>query len=145
MKFLSVLTAVALSLTLTSVAFAAGGGGGKKHTAGDVYPQPKPNHENAVEPGAVKLLEPAFNSSASDSVTLKWQEATDAANYHVQVATDPNFKWLKVDQHMHSGTSFEVTGLEAGQHYYWRVAASNQTKWAGSTKGTFSKSMFVTK
>ena len=140
--------ALVLNLTLGSVSFAesehhtdlsAGHGSGK------VFPAAVNDLENSKIPEAVELIEPAFSATLSQEATLKWKEAKDAENYHVQVATDPNFKWLVADEHLYKGTSFQVKNLEAGLHYYWRVAASNQTKWAGSTHGYFSKSMFETK
>jgi hypothetical protein len=115
------------------------------HGSEKLFPQPKANLENAKSPGAVELIEPAFFSTVAGQTTLKWKEAADAENYHLQVATDPNYKWLVADEHFYKGTSYELKNLEAGKHYYWRVAATNQSKWAGSTHGYFSKSMFETK
>jgi hypothetical protein len=141
MKLLSILLGFALVLALSTQAIAKG----EEHGNGALYPPPKANLEDSALPGKVELVEPTFNSSVSGSVTLKWNEVANAQNYHLQVATDPNFKWLKADEHMYTGTSYEVKDLEAGKHYYWRVAATNQGKWVGSTKGYYSKSMFATK
>ena len=115
------------------------------HGSGNVFPPPINNLENAKSPGAVELVAPAFSSSISGQTQLKWKDVQDAENYHLQIAKDPNFKWLVADEHMYKGTSFELKNLEPGLHYYWRVAATNQGKWPGSTKGAYSKSMFETK
>ncbi len=140
-----------LALTLGQPSFAETGHGNHHndlsagHGSGRVFPKPVNDLENSKIPGATELIEPAFSSTVSGSTVLKWKDAKDAQNYHVQVATDPNFKWLVTNEYMYKGTSLEVKNLEAGKHYYWRVAATNQTKWDGSTHGYFSKSIFETK
>ncbi len=153
MKVLLSVVAIVLAFSLNNQAVAESGHGGQSehsdlsagHGSGKVFPKPTNDLENSKAPGSVELTEPAFMSTASSSTVLKWKEAKDAQNYHVQVATDPNFKWLVANEYLYTGTSFEVKSLEAGKHYYWRVAGTNQTKWLGSTHGDFTKSMFETK
>jgi hypothetical protein len=155
MKLLSVLIIFALVLTMGTDTLAetshnkAQDNTAKsegEHGNGTLYPQPKPNLDNGRQPGKVDLTQPAFRATiTSPNVILKWKASKDAKNYHLQVATDPNFKWLKVDEHLLAETEYEVRQLEENKHYYWRVAPTNQERWAGSTKGYYSSSMFQTK
>lgn len=121
--------------------------GGKAHRDnGALFPTPKANVELAKMPGSVKIEAPAFNSSVSgDAVQLKWSEVAGAETYYLQVATDPNFKWLTTDVPLFKGTSYDLKGLEAGKHYYWRVSATKQSNWTNASKGPFATSMFATK
>jgi hypothetical protein len=162
MKLLSALVIFALALGLSTKSLASTGNEAQSntpHSEGEqdeghklqgemrkLYPQPKADIQNSVLPGKVQLVEPAFNTTvAGTAATLKWNEAADTKFYHVQVATDANFKWLKVDDHFVKGTSMEVKDLEPGHKYYWRVAGTNQEKWANHTHGYFSVSTFSTK
>lgn len=139
------------TLTLSTASFAAAeghdaheGGAHRDNTA--LFPQPKADPSKASAPAQAKLLEPAFRSAVSgDSVTLKWASVPTADVYHVQVATDPNFKWLKTDDHTVKGTELTVDGLEKGKTYFWRVAAWKNSNMAATNKGTFSSSSFETK
>lgn len=143
MKLLSACIGFTLIFFLGVSSLAETGHGGGRDN-GRLFPKPAFDAAEGQLPGKVALVEPTFMARVSGgAVTLKWQEVSDAQNYHLQVATDPNFKWLTVDEAMYKGTSFEVKNLESGKHYYWRVAAANQGKWVGSTKGFFSKSMFA--
>ncbi|MEN0060063.1 MAG: fibronectin type III domain-containing protein, partial [Bdellovibrio sp.] len=97
-------------------------------------------------PAKPELTSPEyFAAIKTDSVTLKWKEAQGAQVYHVQVATDPNFKWLVANEYHHKNTSYEVAGLTAGQFYYWRVAAVQSTNWSTFRKSFFTTSMFEAK
>ncbi len=147
MKVLLSLGVVVLALFLGSHAFAESEHADSSvgHGSGKVFPRPGNDPENSKSPGAIELLEPAFSATVTGPAILKWKEGADAETYHLQVATDPNFKWLVADEHMYKGTTFEIKNLEAGLHYYWRVAGTNQQKWPGSTNGSFSKSMFEAK
>ncbi len=138
MKVLSALILFMIVLTLGTEALASNNE--------MLYPPPKPNLENGKLPEKVELASPKFMATiTSPNVILKWKANKEAKNYHLQVATDPNFKWLKVDEHMYQGTEYEVKQLEEDKHYYWRVAPTNNEKWAGQTKGYFATSMFQTK
>ena len=98
----------------------------------------------AEPPGLVEILEPKMNSVQTGQAELKWKSAVDAESYHLQIATDPAFKWLKVNEHGFKGTTYTLN-LEPNTHYFWRVAGTNFKKWDGSTKGVFANSMFETK
>ncbi len=119
----------------------------EKHskTATQFFPKKQADKTMATRPEAPELLEPAFMTKVTGgSVTLKWKEVAGSTNYHFQLATDPNFKWLVKDDFLFQGTSYQATGLEAGKHYYWRVAAQKGTNDPAYTKSGFNKSMFET-
>ena len=144
MKLLSALVLFASVLT-----FGMGTLADEKSEVADLqafYPRAKPNLDYGKAPSKVDLTQPAFMATiTSPNVILKWKPSPNAKNYHLQVATDPNFKWLKVDEHMLTTTEYEVRQLDENKHYYWRVAPENRDKMPGSTKGTFAASMFQTK
>ncbi|MCK6599170.1 MAG: fibronectin type III domain-containing protein [Bdellovibrionaceae bacterium] len=114
-----------------------------KHDPGSLFPQPKQNKDKSTPPAKTTLGEPAFMAKISGpKATLKWSAVSGAENYHLQVATDPNFKWLKVDDQFQKNTTYELTGLEAGKSYYWRVAAVKNSNDSMYIKGDYEKSMF---
>ena len=117
----------------------------KQHDPGSLFPQPKQNKDKSTPPAKATLSEPAFMAKITGAkATLKWSAVSGAENYHLQVATDPNFKWLKVDDQFQKNTTYELTGLEAGKSYYWRVAAVKNSNDAMYIKGDYEKSMFET-
>ncbi len=155
MKILVALCSFALSFTLASSAFAAGGeehGGGHGGGHGGLtekmnalFPQPTDKAEKRDVPAKPELVSPAyFTSIKGDKVTIQWKAVTGADEYHVQVATDANFKWLVKEDHHAKETSMEVAGLEAGKHYFWRVAAVKTKNWDTFRKSFFAMSMFET-
>lgn len=116
-----------------------------------LFPPKKADKSMTTRPEKPELLEPAAMSEVKgDKVTLKWKEGTGATSFHLQVATDPNFKWIVQErmidekQKLFTETSFELTDLKPDQHYYWRVASLRTSNNAGYVKGEFSKSMFET-
>lgn len=117
--------------------------GGRDNNA--LFPPKQPNKALSTTPADPQLVSPEFMKTVREpSVTLTWKEVEGAQKYHVQVATDPNFKWLKADENLYQGTSLEVKNLEAGKHYYWRVAAVKPDNMSTYMTGNFSKSMFQT-
>lgn len=149
MKIAASLLAFALTLTLTSVSLAEGGhGGGHGNLAekmNSLFPEPQAQPEKRAVPAKPDLSSPAYFSEVKgDKVELKWTAVPGADEYHVQVATDPNFKWLVANEYHHKTTSFEATGLEAGKHYFWRVSAVKSKNWDTFRKSFFATSMFTT-
>lgn len=120
------------------------GGEHRDNTA--LFPQPKADVANkGTAPKPVELVAPAMHAKvAGSSVKLEWKASDGANSYHVQVATDPNFKWLTADDHWVKGTSFEAKDLEKGKLYYWRVAPWKDGNMAAANKGFFTPSSFVT-
>lgn len=110
-----------------------------------LFPQPKADLSRGTPPASPELTAPAFQSKVADTeVALTWNASEGANAYHVQVATDPNFKWLKADEHWVKDTTFQVKDLEKGKHYYWRVAPWRDANKAASNKGSFAVSTFIT-
>jgi hypothetical protein len=119
------------------------GGAHRDNTA--LFPPKVPDKAFSTVPNAPELMSPAFMKALSEtSVKLEWKAVEGVEVYHVQVATDPNFKWLKSEQNLLKATSFDVADLEAGKSYYWRVAAVKPENMSTYTKSTFTKSMFKT-
>lgn len=120
---------------------------GKSHRDNNaLFPQPKADVAGkGTAPKAVQMIAPKFHATVpAGTVTLSWNASEGADAYHVQVATDPAFKWLKADEHFVNGTSFEAKDLEKGKTYYWRVAPWKNGNMAAANKGTFTPSVFVT-
>lgn len=110
-----------------------------------LFPPPKADLSLGERPTKPELSSPAFFQKIGDSkVTLEWKAVANAEVYHVQVATDPSFKWLVKEENLYKGTTLEVTGLEGGKHYYWRVSGVKPGNKAGHIQGAFASSMFAT-
>jgi hypothetical protein len=111
----------------------------------NLFPPPKADLSKSARPAKPELVEPAYRAEVtSDSTTLKWNAVATADAYHLQLATDPVFKWLVVNEELYKGTSFEVKGLEKGKHYFWRVAAMKTDNAPTFMTGWFSLSTFET-
>lgn len=149
-------------LFIGNFAFAAGGGEaaapdvsnqkGKKASAdwsykrhkqvAQVYPGHPVQKDPVTRPEKVQLLNPAFLAKVTGpAVKLEWNPAGRAQHYHVQVSKDAGFNnqsMYVADDKWVSGTTFEVTNLEPGVKYFWRVAAQNKDQ-----EAMYSKSLFV--
>ncbi len=111
----------------------------------ELFPPKQANKTLSTPPASTTLATPTFMAKISASeVTLKWNPVDGVENYHLQVATDPVYKWLVAEEQLFSGTSYELKNLEAGKHYYWRVAAVKPGNMATYSKSEFKKSMFET-
>lgn len=110
-----------------------------------LFPPKKKNPALATKPEAVEPKAPKFLETVSaPSVKLEWSESK-ATDYHVQVATDPNFKWLVVNEKFVKGNSYDFQAAEPRKKYFWRVAAFNPANDSYFTKSNFNSSAFVTK
>lgn len=110
-----------------------------------LFPKKQADPAKSVLPAKTELTEPAYFAKISgDKATLKWKAVEGADQYHLQVATDPNFKWLKVNEEMMTGTSYDVAQLEPGIHYFWRVQAIKSENEQTFRKSQFATSMFET-
>jgi hypothetical protein len=119
---------------------------GGKSDPTKLFPQPKMNKSKTTPPKKTDLIEPAFMAQIpGTSVTLKWNAVDTAENYHLQVATDSTFKWLKVNEHFVKRPSYDLSQLEPGKIYYWRVAAVKNSNDPMYIKGPFETSSFETK
>ncbi len=110
-----------------------------------LFPEKQPIKELTTTPTIVELSSPKFLSKLSGAAKLEWKAAKGANAYHVQIATDPNFKWLVKDEHFVKTTSFEFANTTANTHYFWRVAAINTNNDSMFTKSIFVSSAFIVK
>lgn len=111
-----------------------------------LYPEKQKNPEQIGIPSIVKLTSPKFMTKiAGNSAKLEWTAVEGATNYHVQVATDPNFKWLVTNDQWVKSNSFDATSLEENKKYYWRVASVKSQNDSMFTKSVFVSSAFSTK
>jgi hypothetical protein len=123
-----------------------GGHGDKEAKMNALFPGKIKDPSKSNKPMSVELVAPKFLESISGtSVKLNWKESSAASAYHVQVASDPNFKWLVSNDQNVKGTSFDVNALESGKKYYWRVAARSPDNDPLFTKSNFVSSAFQTK
>jgi len=102
----------------------------------DFYPKKPADKSLSTRPAKVDILEPkSFSTVTGGKTTVKWRASEGAESYRVQVATDPNFKWLIVNQDFVQATSLDVSGLEAGQQYFVRIygmKTQNETGFSSS-------------
>jgi hypothetical protein len=119
----------------------------KDHSAemNSLFPEKEQNINVSTRPSVVEITAPAFLSTISGSAQLKWKPALGANAYHVQIATDPNFKWLVANDHFVKTTNYDFTAKETGKKYFWRVAAFNTDNDSMFTKSNFSSSVFTIK
>lgn len=152
MKILISLIAFVCTLALTSqsVASEEGGehGGGHGQLAekmNALFPHKQADPGKRDVPAKPELESPAYFAKITGAqTTLKWKEVANAEEYHVQVATDANFKWLVANDYHVKGGTFEATNLEPGKHYFWRVAAVKPSNWSTFRRSFFAMSMFET-
>jgi len=110
-----------------------------------LFPPKQPELSKGQQPDSTQLIEPAyFEMVKGDKVTLKWKAVEGVDYYKVQAATDPNFKWLVADEDFDKETSYELTKLQPGQHYFWRVSAVKADNATTHRKSFFTTSMFAT-
>lgn len=130
MKILVSLLTFVLILGL-SYSTLAGEHAGKEESHRDMnalFPTKQPDLGKVVTIAKPVLVDPQFMSAVTgDKATLKWKEVVGADVYQVQVATDPEFKWLVNENKVVRGTSLEVGSLEKGKKYYWRVRSQKTT------------------
>lgn len=144
MKLIDIIAALmGLSLLFTHQASAAPAGGG--HSRPPLYEPKLADKSLATIPMKAKLVEPKFLAKISgNTADLKWEAIENATSYRVQVATDATFKWIIAEAVSQEGTSYQVTGLEKGKQYFWRVAGVKRDNDPGYIQGHFSSSSFET-
>lgn len=109
-----------------------------------VFPQPTPNLSKSTLPASTQLLSPEFHAKVkAGDVTLKWK-AVPSVMYHLQVATDPNFKWLVAEEKLVTFTEYTLKGAKPNQQYFWRVYTQIPDNTPSYTKGAAVKSSFET-
>jgi hypothetical protein len=79
-------------------------------------------------PDAPTLVAPADGSEdEADVLELQWNSAQEADRYHLQVAEDPSFQSLLVDEPGLSSVHYVLQDLEIGATYYWRLRSGNES------------------
>lgn len=127
-----------LFTVISSVSFA---GGNLK----PLFEQKPADTSVTTAPEAIKVIEPSwFAKLPSTSTVLKWTASPTATHYQLQVATDPNFKWLVTNETVVKDTQFNLSNLEKQTQYYWRVFPVKGDNEASYLKGKYAKSMFMT-
>lgn len=107
-----------LTLTLMVLSFSSMANDG----VGNIFPPKQADKSKGTTPQRVEIIEPkAFSNVNGPTVELQWKAAEGATSYRVQVATDPNFKWLVAEKDFVTDTKFSLSGLESGKKYHWRV------------------------
>ncbi|MDH3890469.1 MAG: T9SS type A sorting domain-containing protein [candidate division Zixibacteria bacterium] len=83
-------------------------------------------------PTAPEVVSPADGAvEQSQPVTLQWNGRTNASFYQVQLDDEETFATTIVDEQT-GNLTFDVTGLDVGAVYFWRVSAHNSTCGAGN-------------
>lgn len=79
---------------------------------------------------------PTLKATSKTSILISWSKASYAKSYEIQYATKRSYfdgsdqlQNITVDQE--HGTSYEKTGLESGQEYFFRVRAVNDDGHSG--------------
>jgi photosystem II stability/assembly factor-like uncharacterized protein len=69
----------------------------------------------------------AAGSISESAFTANWSVVPGADDYRIDVASDPSFSFIvgSYNNQVVAGTSLEVSGLNTGTNYYYRVRASN--------------------
>jgi hypothetical protein len=97
--------------------------------------------ESKNPPSSPVLKFPSNDTTGiSINPTIKWNAASDASTYNIQVATDSSFINIVKNQTGVSGDTFAIAGLSHCTRYYWHVRSSNEnglsswsTTWSFST------------
>ena len=101
MKNILLITAVLFTSVLSQVVLSEEREAPEKGANMQIFKQPDNDLSKSARPAKPELLEPSYRAKiTSDAVTLKWSSVATASAYHLQVATDPNFKWLLVNEEL---------------------------------------------
>ncbi len=85
-----------------------------------------------LEPPTPSILTP--QSETVSSFTARWSASTGASSYKLDVSTNSSFSSGNVHTDLSvTGTSRNVTGLNAGTRYYYRVRAVNSNGESGES------------
>jgi hypothetical protein len=92
----------------------------------------------------VLALPPDVATGISVNPTLQWDIAAFASSYHVEVALDPIFIGIAVNESLLTATSIPLSMLNTNTTYYWRVQAKNAigtSPWSGTWSFTTSSTL----
>ena len=77
---------------------------------------------------APQLLSPVNGATGIfQSPALSWLPLAEASFYHLQVALQPDFSSLLIDEPALTATSYQLTGLTFSTIFYWRVRGENSS------------------
>ena len=97
---------------------------------------------------APHLLTPANGATGiSQSPALSWLPLAETSVYHLQVALQPDFSSLFIDESAVTATGYQLTGLSLGTIFYWRVRGENSSgysRWSQVWNFTTSPSSGIT-
>lgn len=87
-------------------------------------------------PAATPILSSPANNTTGEATTttLMWQPVSDAVNYQLQVSSSPAFNGTFYDNNTLTSVTVQLTTLQLGVKYYWRVRAKNYTGWGNFTE-----------
>ncbi len=79
-------------------------------------------------PQPPQLVSPQNGAQNIPTVTtLTWNSSPGATSYRLQVSPDNNFGWTWRDQSGITSTSYQISGLNYTDTYYWHVKAKNSS------------------
>jgi hypothetical protein len=115
------------------------------HATPPTSPGPHGIMNTQVAPEApVLALPPDVATGISVNPTLQWDIAAFASSYHVEVALDPIFIGIAVNESLLTATSIPLSMLNTNTTYYWRVQAKNAigtSPWSGTWSFTTSSTL----
>jgi photosystem II stability/assembly factor-like uncharacterized protein len=76
-------------------------------------------------PASPILSDPLISASNPGTLNLNWSISALADSYRLQVSIDSVFKTFFLNDSTITVTTRQVTGLEDGVRYYWRVSSKN--------------------
>jgi hypothetical protein len=139
---------LAIYIATGDIGYSFSGGTRKWKSAATTFPDPFDNTGFGDDSillyfagwgGTVATVAPAAPTRACTALTFtfKWNAATGATKYHLQVNTSSGFTGTDMFNAEVGNVLYrEVTGLTAGTTYYWRVKAGNTAGWSDwSTPG----------
>ncbi|QJD86606.1 S-layer homology domain-containing protein [Cohnella herbarum] len=85
-------------------------------------------------PAAPTAVSPADGSLSAPN--LQWSDVSGATSYRVLIATDAKFKSIVLDETV-AQNNLNVSGLEEGMGYYWKVVALNDAGYTFSNTYRF--------
>ena len=92
----------------------------------------------SADPQAPALSAPVADARAvSLAPTLEWAQVADAESYELQVAENSSFSPTVVDRTGIETNSADVTGLDEGTTYFWRVRAVRAAGPTGYSTSSF--------
>jgi hypothetical protein len=91
-------------------------------------------------PFAPLVIGPAWGAAKQSlSPLIKWRSSAGATSYRLQLSKSQTFASFVVNQSGITDTSYQISGLDTGAIYYWRVNATGgglTSRWSNATSFT---------